>query len=70
MSYFGNSVPKIYTTHEDYKTVVISVHDCQSHINTAEIDGKVCFSVKIMISTSKRHVEHPFAGRNAQHPNT
>ena len=26
-----------------------------------------CFSVKKLISTSKRHGEHPFAGRNTQH---
>ena len=28
---------------------------------------KVVFSVKKLISTSKRHEEHPFAGRNTQH---
>ena len=27
--YFGNSVPKIYSTHEDHKPVSICVHDCQ-----------------------------------------
>ena len=27
-------------------------------------DGKSCFSVRKSISTSKRHAEHPFAGRN------
>ena len=31
-----------------------------------EKDGKNCFGVKKMISTSKRHVEHPFAGQNTQ----
>ena len=29
--------------------------------------AKSCFSVKKFISTSKRHVKHPFAGRNTQH---
>ena len=29
-------------------------------------DGKSCFSVRKSISTSKRRVEHPFAGRNTQ----
>ena len=28
---------------------------------------KNCFTVKNMISTSKQHAEHPFAGRNTQH---
>ena len=31
-----------------------------------EKDGKNCFGVKKMISTSKRHVEHPFGGQNTQ----
>ena len=30
-------------------------------------EGKICFSVKKLISTSKRHVEHPLTGRNTQH---
>ena len=29
MTYFGNSLPEIYTTHEDYKPVIICVHCCQ-----------------------------------------
>ena len=29
-------------------------------------DGKICFSVKKLISTSKRHEEHPFAGPKTQ----
>ena len=32
-----------------------------------KIDRKSCFSIKKMISTSNRHAEHPFAGRNTQH---
>ena len=32
-----------------------------------EIDRKSCFSVKKIISTSKQHAEHSFAGRNSQH---
>ena len=32
-----------------------------------EKDGKTCFSAKNIISTSKRHAEHPFAGQNTQH---
>ena len=31
-----------------------------------EKDGKSCFVSKKMISTSKRHAEHPFAGQNTQ----
>ena len=30
-------------------------------------DGKSCLSVRNTISTSERHAEHPFAGRNTQH---
>ena len=30
-------------------------------------DGKGCFSIRKSISTSKRCVEHPFAGWNTQH---
>ena len=30
-------------------------------------DWKSCFSIKKMISTSERHAEHTFAGRNTQH---
>ena len=33
-------------------------------------DGKSCFSVKKLISTSEQRAEHPFAGRNTQHINT
>ena len=29
MSYFGNSVPKMHTTREDYKPVIFCVHCCQ-----------------------------------------
>ena len=32
-----------------------------------EKDRKTCFSIKIMILTSDRHAEHPFAGQNPQH---
>ena len=31
-----------------------------------EIDGKICFSIKKIISTREQHAEHPFAGRNTQ----
>ena len=31
-----------------------------------EKDFKSCFSIKILISTSERHVEHQFAGQNTQ----
>ena len=34
VSYFGNSVPKIYTTQEDYKPVIIWVHCFQIPIYT------------------------------------
>ena len=33
--YFGNSVPEIYTTQEDYNPVIIYVHSCQIPIYTA-----------------------------------
>ena len=29
-------------------------------------DGKTCFSAQKIISTSKKHAEHPFAGQNTQ----
>ena len=32
-----------------------------------EIDGKSCFSVKKIISTSEWRAEHLFAGQNTQH---
>ena len=32
-----------------------------------EIDGKSCYSVKKLISTSKRRAEHPFASQNTQY---
>ena len=32
----------------------------------AEIDGKSCFSLKKMISTSEWRAEHPLAGQNTQ----
>ena len=35
MSYFGNSVPEMHTTQEDYKPVIICVHCCQIPIHTS-----------------------------------
>ena len=35
VSYFGDSVTKIYMTQEDYKTVIICVHCCQIPIYIA-----------------------------------
>ena len=35
MTYFGNSAPKIYTSQEDYKPVIICEHCCQIPIYTA-----------------------------------
>ena len=35
IQYFGNSVPEIYTTPEDYKLVIICVHCFQIPIYTA-----------------------------------
>ena len=35
--YFGNQVPKIYLTQEDYKPVLICIHHCQIPIYTAVI---------------------------------
>ena len=36
MSYFGNSVTKIYTTQKDYKPVLMCVHCCQIPIYVTE----------------------------------
>ena len=38
-------------------------------VSDGKIQKKNVFTQKEIISTSKRHAEHPFAGRNTQHLN-
>ena len=49
VSHFGNSVPKMYTTQEDYKPVIICVHFCQIPIFT--VSGKATRRPAISIAT-------------------
>ena len=48
MTYFGNSVTKIYTTQEDYKSVIICVQCCQIPIYTAVM--LISFQLQIIIT--------------------
>ena len=55
MSYFGNSVPKIYKTQEDYKPVLFCVHCNQIPIYTAAMP--VCVQLLIIFTLLHNNVK-------------
>ena len=70
------SVILIYGWMSAYLALVTGVFIILSNIKNlhhfihfmTEKEATNCFSVKKLILTSKRHVEHSFAGQNTQHP--